>query len=70
MQTPGRVLCSWESRSAGGEEHENKTGKSLPWEVVGEITRKELVKKYGAGTYGTITKVGRPMLADKEGIKL
>ena len=33
------------------------------WEVVGEITRKELVKKYGAGTYGTITKVGRLLLA-------
>lgn len=40
------------------------------WEVVGEITRKELVKKYGAGTYDTITKVGRLLLADKEGIKL
>lgn len=38
--------------------------------VVGEITRKELVKKYGVGTYGTITKVGRLLLADKEGIKL
>lgn len=40
------------------------------WEVVGEITRKELVKKYGAGNQGTITKVGRLLLADKEGIKL
>lgn len=40
------------------------------WEVVGEITRKELVKKYGEGTYGTITRVGRLLLADKEGIKL
>lgn len=40
------------------------------WEVVGEITRKELVKKYGAGNKGTITKVGRLLLADKEGIKL
>lgn len=32
--------------------------------------RKELVKKYGAGNQGTITKVGRLLLADKEGIKL
>ena len=40
------------------------------WEVVGEITRKELVQKYGAGNQGTITKVGRLLLADKEGIKL
>ena len=40
------------------------------WEVVGEITRKELVEKYGAGNQGTITKVGRLLLADKEGIKL
>lgn len=40
------------------------------WEIVGEITRKELVEKYGEGTYGTITKVGRLLLADKEGIKL
>lgn len=40
------------------------------WEVVGEITRKELVKKYGAGNQGTIQRVGRLMLADKEGIKL
>lgn len=29
-----------------------------------------LVKKYGAGNQGTITKVGRLLLADKEGIKL
>ena len=40
------------------------------WEVVGEITRKELVKKYGAGNQGTIQRVGRLLLADKEGIKL
>lgn len=40
------------------------------WEVVGEITRKELVKKYGAGNQAAITKVGRLLLADKEGIKL
>lgn len=40
------------------------------WEVVGEITRKELVKKYGAGNRAAITKVGRLLLADKEGIKL
>lgn len=32
--------------------------------------RKELVEKYGAGNQGTITKVGRLLLADKEGIKL
>lgn len=40
------------------------------WEVVGEITRKELVEKYGAGNQGTIQRVGRLLLADKEGIKL
>lgn len=36
------------------------------WEVVGEITRKELAKKYGVGTYGTITKVGRLLATDWE----
>lgn len=40
------------------------------WEVVGEITRKELVEKYGAGNQAAIQKVGRLLLADKEGIKL
>ena len=40
------------------------------WEVVGEITRKELVEKYGAGNQGTIQRVGRLLIADKEGIKL
>ena len=40
------------------------------WEIVGEITRKELVKKYGAGNKGAITKGGSLLLAEKEGIKL
>ena len=40
------------------------------WEVVGEITRKELVEKYGYSKGGTVNKIGRLLIADKEGIKL
>lgn len=40
------------------------------WEVVGEITQKELAKRFGWNKCHTAAKIGRLLIADEEGVKL